>query len=99
MKIKEIKNNKLYKTFENIFIPGTYASFLLHDFLLLTNISLTILMIIELILIFGFDIDWHFFHTIDFFFGIVFLIESLLRLFYVYIPNKFFSNLIFWLTE
>ena len=57
MKINKIKNNKYYKMFENVFIPGTYESFLLHDFLLLTNIGLTVLMIIELILIFGFDID------------------------------------------
>lgn len=85
---EQIKKTKLYKITEKIFIPGTYESFLLHDFLFLTNMGLTILMIIELILIFGFDIELHFFHTIDFIFGIIFMVESILRIFYYHILNK-----------
>jgi hypothetical protein len=85
-----IKKNNILKKMEKIFEPGTYESFLLHDFLFLTNIGLTVLMIIELILIFGFDTELHFFHTVDLFFGILFLIEALLRLYYDYLPNKIF---------
>lgn len=44
---KRIKNSKLNKKLEKIFQEGSYESFLLHDFLFLTNVSLTILMIIE----------------------------------------------------
>ena len=86
----KIKNSKTNQKLEKIFEEGTYESFLLHDFLFLTNTGLTILMILELILIFGFDIEWHFFHKIDFFFGIVFLTEAVLRLYYDYLPNKIF---------
>ncbi len=88
--LKKWKESKIEKKIERMFLPGTYESFLLHDFLFLTNIGLTILMIIELILVFGFHIHWEFFHKVDFFFGILFLFEALLRLYYDYLPNKVF---------
>ncbi len=87
---KRIKNSKINKKLEKIFQEGTYESFLLHDFLFLTNTGLTILMIVELILIFGFHKEFHLFHSIDFFFGIIFLFEAILRLYYDYLPNKIF---------
>jgi len=79
-------NNK----FEQMFTVGTYPSFLLHDFLFLSNLGLTILMFVELILIFVFKTELHFFHLVDFVFGIIFLLEALLRLYYDYLPNRIF---------
>ena len=87
---KKIKHSKWWIKLENTFVDGTYESFLRHDFLLLSNIFLTITMIIELILVFGFDIEWEFFHKIDLFFGIIFLIEFFLKLYFILIPDRVF---------
>jgi len=87
------KNSIFYKKLEKMFSVGSYESFLLHDFLLLSNIGLTILMIIEFILIFGYKIpssDLHYIHRVDLIFGLIFMIESVLRMIYVYIPNKIY---------
>ncbi|HIP21730.1 MAG TPA: hypothetical protein EYG72_02145 [Candidatus Pacebacteria bacterium] len=61
----KFKNSTFYKNLEKMFSVGSYESFLLHDFLLLSNIGLTILMIVELTLIFGYGkkpSELHFIH-------------------------------------
>jgi len=96
MKINKKMKKKLKKInifFEKLFDEGSYYSFLLHDFLFVSNFALTILMLFELFLVFGLKVETeklHIFHYIDLFFGIIYLIEFILRLFYQYIPKRIF---------
>ena len=100
----KFKNSTFYKNLEKMFSVGSYESFLLHDFLLLSNIGLTILMIVELTLIFGYGkkpSELNFIHWIDLVFGLIFISESILRMIYVYIPNKIYfkpSMVINWIV-
>ncbi len=83
---------KILHTIDRSFDEGNYENFRLNEILLILNTFLlfvTALVIME-------DFEWlflyketrHTIHAIEVFFGILFLIEFLLRLYYTYIPDK-----------
>lgn len=80
----------LFKRTESYFQEGTLQQFKLHKILLFSNSFLLLVLMMELYLILkSIEIPLYI-HVIEFIFGVIFLIELVLYIVHVYIPNKVF---------
>ena len=82
----KFKRSQLYPIFEGYFIIGSKKSFLLHSFLLWSNIFLFGLAIAELFF-HEYELFEHYAYLIELTFGVFYLIEYVLKAIYVAIPN------------
>lgn len=81
---------KVWKKIELYFTYGTIESYNLHRFLIISNTVLLFLVIYQFYCEFNKIEIPHIVHNIELFFGILFLIEFILSLILVYIPNKIY---------
>ncbi len=81
-----LRRNRLYLIIREYFTIGTQQSFYLHTFLVWSNIFLFLITILELIFNQNSVVLYYLF-LIELFFGILYLIEYLIKSVYVIIPN------------
>lgn len=82
--------NKIWKKIELYFTYGNIESYNLHRILIFFNTLLLVLVIYQFYCDFHKIKIPHIVHSIELFFGILFLIEFVLSLILIYIPNKIF---------
>ncbi len=80
----------VWKKIEKYFTYGTIESYNLHRLLIISNTVLLFLVIYQFYCEFNNIKIPHLVHSVELFFGVLFLIEFVLSLVLVYIPNKIF---------
>lgn len=87
---EKITNLKIYQKLEKTFNDEiTHEDYVLHTFLLWSNIFLSIIAILEIFLHKS-ETFYHYAHIIELIFGIIFLFEFILRLIFSYFKNSVF---------
>ncbi len=92
------KIKQFIKKVEKMFQDGTKEQFHLHEFLLISNLLLTFIMIYEFYAKFNNYFFPPILNKIELFFGVIFLIELILYIIFVYIPNKVYFKPVLWLN-
>ncbi len=98
----EFRFDQVMHTIDRSFDAGNKENFILNEILLVISIFLMYLVGLSIMESAGLIIISHkakdFIHYSEIFFGILFLIEFILRTIYVYIPDKKFSDPYTWIS-